>query len=101
MGCQQLDFGESLLTKGEKRAVVGRVVHVPDVGLLTAHFQLAPPPIAAVKGMGLSSLFGNAELEGCGLPMLPLIWFHIPVTASHRVSHLASMCPTLNTMGHF
>ena len=36
-----------------------------------------------------SRFFGNAELEGCGLPMLPLIWFRIPVTASHRVSHLA------------
>ena len=36
-----------------------------------------------------SRFSGNAELEGCGLPMLPLIWFRIPVTASHRVSHLA------------
>ena len=25
-----------------------------------------------------SRFFGNAELEGCGLPMLPLIWFRIP-----------------------
>ena len=25
-----------------------------------------------------SRFFGNAELEGCGLAMLPLIWFRIP-----------------------
>ena len=31
-----------------------------------------------------SRFFGNAELEGCGLPMLPLIWFRKPLTASRR-----------------
>ena len=44
-----------------------RAVHVPDVGLLTVHFQLAPAPIAAVKGIGLSSLSLGHCIFGLGL----------------------------------
>ena len=44
-----------------------RDVHVPDVGLLTVHFQLAPAPIAAVRGIGLSSLSLGHCIFGLGL----------------------------------